>query len=227
VSGHKSRVVNAPVAHWIAATGNTEKGIAVFLIKNDSAGIEVGNPLNTLGYAGCAISDISLDGCVVDSAYVMGPFEDEKVVRSLLAWEDQILTAASLGLMKRSMDAATAYAKGRKKTGKPLIAHQEVGFKLAEMLSLWQTCQLLFYRWAWMADTKDRETQTVRHCAKAFCAESAEKMASSALEVMAGEGFICGNPAEQDFRNSKYLQISGTPSAQSRIKIADNLLDKG
>ncbi|MGD9077545.1 MAG: acyl-CoA dehydrogenase family protein, partial [Desulfobacteraceae bacterium] len=106
----------------------------------------------------------------------------------------------------------------------PIIAYQEVAFRLAEMLTLLQTAQLLAYRAAWTDETGDREAQVLAHCAKVFCSESAEEVASSALQILGGKGYVQGNPAEEGYRNAKYLRIAGTSSEISRMKIADEVL---
>jgi alkylation response protein AidB-like acyl-CoA dehydrogenase len=126
--------------------------------------------------------------------------------------------------MQRSFDEAVNHAKSHLSGGKPIIAYQEVGFKLAEMLTLLQTARLLAYRAAWMTDAGDREAGVLAHCAKVFCAESAEEVASQALQILGGQGYISGNPAEGGYRDAKYLQIAGTSSEISRMKIADEVL---
>ena len=126
--------------------------------------------------------------------------------------------------MKQSMDEAKDFAKRHESGGKPIITYQEVGFKLAEMFTLFQTSQLLAYRAAWMDETGDREAVVVAHCAKVFCGESAEKIASEALQILGIKGFTSDNPAEEGFRNAKYLQIAGTSTEISRMKIAEGVL---
>ena len=224
VSGSKGHVVNGPIADWIAVAAKTGDGVAFFLIKKGSDGLSIDQRLSTLGYNGTAISAITLENCSVPSAYVIGPFEVEEPVKSARTWEDQILTAASLGQIQRSYDEAVNYAKSHLSGGKPIIAYQEVGFKLAEMLTLLQTARLLAYRAAWMTEAGDSETGVLAHCAKVFCTESAEEVASHALQILGGQGYIRGNPAEGSYRDAKYLQIAGTSSEISRMKIADNVL---
>ena len=224
VSGSKGHVVNAPIADWIAVAGNTGEGVVFFLIKKSSEGLSIGQRLATLGYNGTAISAITLENCPVSSALIIGPFGGEEALRSVRSWEDQILTAASLGQMQRSYDEAVNYAKTHLSGGKPIIAYQEVGFKLAEMLTLLQTARLLAYRAAWMTEAGDREASVLAHCAKVFCTESSEEMASHALQILGGQGYIRGNPAEGGYRDAKYLQIAGTSSEISRMKIADGVL---
>jgi alkylation response protein AidB-like acyl-CoA dehydrogenase len=224
VDGAKGHVVNAPIADWIAVAGNWQENIVVFLIEKDADGLSIGPRLSTLGYNGTTISPISLEKCVASSKYVIGPLKEGNLLRTLRMWEDQILTAGSLGLMQRSFDTARAYAKNHESGGKPIIAYQEVAFKLAEMLTLLQTAQLLAYRAAWTVETGDREAGVLAHCAKVFCSESAEEVASSALQILGGKGYVQGNPAEEGYRNAKYLGIAGTSSEISRMKIADEVL---
>jgi len=224
ITGDKNHVVNAPIADWIAVAGKVKENIVFFLIKKGSEGLSIGQRLSTLGYNGTAISTISLENCPAPSKYVIGPFEGEEPLKTIRTWEDQILTAGSLGLMHRCYKTALNYAKNHKSGSKPIIAYQEVGFKLAEILTLLQTAQLLTYRAAWMADTEDRETSVVAYCAKVFCAESAEEVASQALQILGGHGYRVGNPAEEGYRNAKYLQIAGTSTEISRMKIADGVL---
>jgi alkylation response protein AidB-like acyl-CoA dehydrogenase len=225
VSGSKSYVVNGPIANWIAVAGNDEERITLFLIQKGSKGLSTGERLATLGYGGVAVSPVSLDNCPVQPRYRIGDCKGGQTLRSIRAWEDGILTAASLGLMQRCYDTAVPYAKSHESGGRPIIRYQEVGFKLAEMLTLMQTAQLLAYRAAWMAEAGDREAAVLAHCAKVFCTESAEAVASDALQILGGRGYIRGNTAEEGYRNAKYLQIAGTSAEISRMKIGDGVLE--
>jgi len=227
VSGEKCHVVNAPIADWIAVAGKIDDRLAFFLLTPDHEGISIGRRIPTLGYDGVVISSLSLQRSPVPSGSCLGPFEDDEPLRKARSWEDEILTAAGLGLMRRALDCASEYARAHKSGGKPIIAYQEIGFKLAEMLTLFQTAQLLAYRAAWMAETGDRETEILGHCAKVFCTESAEKITSAAMQILGQRGYLKGNPAEEGFRNAKYLQIAGTSTEISRVKIGDGVLERG
>jgi alkylation response protein AidB-like acyl-CoA dehydrogenase len=228
LSGSKDHVLNAPIADWIAVAANFPEGrggeTGFLILNRDSDGLSVGPRLPTLGYRGAAVSALSVVDCHVPSDQVIGPLATDALLGSVRAWEDQVLTAASLGLIQRAYGTALKYAKEHESGGKPIIAYQEIGFKLAEMLTLWQTAQLLAYRAAWMAQAGEREAAVLNHCAKVFCSESAQEVAGDALQVLGAHGYTSANPAEESFRDAKYLQIAGTSSEISRMKIGDGVL---
>lgn len=224
VSGLKGHVVNGPIADWIAVGGRIGENVAFFLTEKNNRRLTLGKRLRTLGFCGTSISRLSLEEAPITPDRVIGPFPDQKPLKAVRMWEDQILTAASLGLIHRCYDMALKYAKEHKSGGKPIIAYQEVGFKLAEMVTLLQTAQLLAYRADWMGGIGDRESGVLALCAKVFCTESAEKVASHALQILGVHGYFRGNQTEEAYRNAKYLQIAGTSSEISRMKIGDEVL---
>lgn len=227
LSGVKARVPIAPLADWLAVAAYLDGSLAWAVIRSDQAGVELGPRTPLLGPGGLVAADVTLDGVRVEPGSLLGPFEDPSALVSLAEGEDEVMVAAALGVMQRAFEVAKLHAKSHQGGGKPLIAQQEVGFKLAEMLTLVQTAQLLAYRAAWLADAGDREAGVVAACAKVFCAENAEKVASQALQVLGGGGLVHGNPAEQAFREAKYLQLAGTAVEWVRMKIGDLVLAAG
>lgn len=221
ISGHKQYVTNGPVADWFAVAGRMDGKNAVFLVKKGTKGLIIGEKTTTLGYEGASISKILLENCAVPLDQVILPKNDKEMLATLRLWENQVLIGASIGLMKRAFESAKTYAKAHRSGGKPIIAYQEVGFKLSEMLTLFQTSQLFAYRAAWAADAEPKEVESLTLCAKVFCTESAEKVASDAMKILGGAGFLSGNPVEEAFRCAKYGQIAGTSTEISRVKIGD------
>ncbi len=224
VSGEKGFVVNAGTADMLAVVGALDDGLGVFLVDRRSPGITI-DPVTVTGeYAPLHIGAVKLDNCAVTANWVMGPVNEGQLLNDLRLWENQVLIAAANGLMGAALFAATAYAKEHRSGGKPVIAFQEVGFRLAEMLTLTQTAQLMAYRAAWLSETGDRETAVVTDCAKVFCAESAEEVAGGALRILSANGLTPGNPADTAYRYAKYVQIAGTSTEIARVNIGDALL---
>ncbi len=221
ISGAKNFVINGPIADFTAVAGIIENKPAIFIVEKGLKGLIPGKRLETIGLDGAVISGLILDNCQVNEDQVIGPFEDRSLFSTLKIWENQIIIGSSLGMMKSSFESARAYAKAHKTGGKPVIAYQEVGFKLAEMLTLFQTSQLFAYRAVCAAEGKNRDAEVLTYCAKVFCTEAAEKVSGWALQILSGEGYISGNPAERAFRCAKYNQIAGTSTEISRVKIGD------
>jgi alkylation response protein AidB-like acyl-CoA dehydrogenase len=224
LSGRKGLVVNASIADWLAIVGLLDDGAALFVVPQSAAGLRVGARRQTAAFVGADFASVELEGCRVPARQVMGPIPVEALVTTLRRWEDQILTSASLGLMQRAFAAARAHAKQHKTGGKPIMAYQEISFKLAEMLTLLQTSQLLAYRAAWAADEEDDEAAVLADCAKVFCAESAEKIASEALQILGTAAFVEPNAVTRAFACSKLTQIAGTSSELARVRLGDDAL---
>jgi alkylation response protein AidB-like acyl-CoA dehydrogenase len=221
VSGEKQYVINAPVADWIAVAGECGGSMALFFIEKNTPGLIVQPPLATLGYEGTPIAHIRLDGCEIPESQVVFPHSGQNTPDVIKMWENQILLGASLGISSAAFSTARDFAKSHKSGGKPIIAYQEISFKLAEMLTLLQTSQLLAYRTAWTMETNPKEAQELMWCAKVFCAESAEQICSQALQVMGASGYVKANPAQTAYRCAKYNQIAGTSTEIARVKIGD------
>jgi alkylation response protein AidB-like acyl-CoA dehydrogenase len=224
INGRKTYVVNGPMADWFAVAGLIENQPVFFLVESRTPGLTTGSRLTTLGYEGTLIADVALDECRIPRDRIIGPLNEPDMLPTVRFWENQILIGGSLGLMQSAFERAKAFAHEHHSGGKPIIAYQEVAFKLAEMLTLLQTAQLLAYRTAWTADTDHREAQTLTLCTKVFCTETAERVASAALQIMAGTGFVSGNAAERAYRCAKYGQIAGTSTEIARVQIGDEAL---
>ena len=226
INGSKSFVINGPVANWFAVVGRVEEQMAIFVIDRRTPGLTLTDRQATMGYDGLAVCGLDLCDCRVPTEWVLGPFDADACLGQLKLWENQILIAASLGLMRNSYETARDYAKTHRSGGKPIIAYQEVGFKLSEMLTLYQTAQLYAYRAAWSVDDNPKEAGVLTLCAKVFCTESAEIVAGKSLQVQSKDGYIAGGAAEQAYRCAKYGQIAGISTEIARVKIGDTALGK-
>lgn len=224
ISGKKQYVVNAPVADWFAVAGVADDKSAVFLVKAGTPGLTVGPRKNTPGFQGAAIADITLENCVIPANQVIMIPDGQNMIQTLRMWENQVLIGASLGLMKTAFEGAKNHAKTHRSGGKPVIAFQEVGFKLSDMLTLFQTSQLFAYRTAWTTDNVPADAESLTLCAKVFCSESAEQVAGEAMRILGGTGYETGNPVERASRCVKFLQIAGTSTEIARVKIGDAAL---
>jgi alkylation response protein AidB-like acyl-CoA dehydrogenase len=228
-SGRKAFVTNGPIADWIAVSADLDGSTVVGLIRNDSPGVLQGPRLDTMGFKGLAVCAMELHNCKLTESHVLG-LDGGLNLSDLRRLEDLILCVASVGLLSRALEAAKAHANSHQRGGKPLMGYQEIRFKLAEMLTLHQTSQLYVYRAAWLladADGPDAfEADAVVRSAKVFTAEAAERVAAAAAQILAGQGFVSGNPVEQAYRDAKYFGLAGTTTEVARMAIADEMLER-
>lgn len=226
VSGEKSMITNGPIADWLAVAGDVDGKTAFFLIKPEQEGLTLSPRIKTMGCNGLAVCSAELQGVRVPESHVIGPFEDDQPLKYLYMIQDLVLASASVGLIKRTHSAATEYAHAHYRGGKPIFSHQEVRFKLADTFTYMQAAQMLTYRTAWYIVSGDKEAPVLVNCAKVFCAESSETVAGLAMQIMAGAGYISGNPIEQGYRDAKYAALAGTTSEVSRMNIADDIIKR-
>jgi alkylation response protein AidB-like acyl-CoA dehydrogenase len=231
VTGAKGFVVNAPLADLFAVVGLVGDRQAIFLVDRDAEGLRIGQRLATSAFAGAAISGLSLDRCRVAAGDVVHAPEGVDLVATLRRWESLVAIGICLGLMRTCFEAAKKHARTHTSGGegggvKPIVKHQEVSFKLAEMLTLHQTSRLLAFRAAWLEDTGSDDAAAVTSCAKVFCTESAEQVSSAALQVLSTAGIVTPNPVETAFRCAKHVQIAGTSTEIARVQIGDDALQR-
>jgi alkylation response protein AidB-like acyl-CoA dehydrogenase len=226
LNGIKGPATNAPIADFIIVAGDVDGKLAFFILQPLDDGLVIGERVSTLGYNGLAVAGINLNDVKVPESRVIGPLDNHDALKYLTTAQDMILSLAALGLMKRTHQAASDYAHQHHRGNKPIFAHQEVRFKLADTYTLYQTSQWLCYRAAWFLASGDREADVLVNCAKVFCAEAVEKISSLAMSVWAGQGYLSGNPVERGYRESKYIGLAGTTTEVSRMAIADDVLKR-
>jgi len=136
------------------------------------------------------------------------------------------MATVSLGVAVACMDEAVKYASVRKAFGKPINRYQEISFKLADMMILTDLSRLLIYKAAWAKQMNDPEAAVLASCAKLFASEAATQIASWALQVHGGYGYIKEFPVERLYRDAKLGEIGEGTSEIQRILIARDILQK-
>lgn len=227
VSGEKNYVINGSIADLIAVIGMISETPAAFIIGKDSEGLEIKTQIATMGYNAASIASMTIADCKIPAAQTVKASDGKSLFATLKKWENQVLTAASVGMMKACFEKAKAYADEHRTGNKPIIAYQEIAFKLSDMLTMIHTAELMAYKAAWYDQTDNSETIVMTECAKVFCTEAAEKVAGEAMQILSGRGYISGNVVESAYRNAKYAEIAGTSSEIARVKIGDAVMKSG
>jgi acyl-CoA dehydrogenase len=133
-----------------------------------------------------------------------------------------MVAAGALGVMQRALDESIDYATTRRTMGKPIIEHQAIGHKLAEMAIRAEASRLLIRQAAWLLDNGHRNTQQAAY-AKTFAADSAMWATTEAIQIFGGMGYSTDYPVEKLFRDAKVFQIYEGSSEIQRNIIAREL----
>ena len=129
----------------------------------------------------------------------------------------------AVGISQRALDESVKYAKERTQFGQPIASFQAIQFMLADMAIDIEAMRLLCYKAAWMVD-QGVPTSIVSSYAKAFSVDRGMQIATDAVQVFGGYGYMKEYPVEKLLRDAKLLQIYEGTSQIQRVVIARRLL---
>jgi len=191
------------------------KGITAFIVEKDFPGFSVGKKEDKLGIRASSTCELILEDCRVPAANVLGePRKGYKIAIETLNEGRIGIGAQMLGLAQGAWNCAAKYAQERKQFGKPIAEFQAVQFSLAEMATEIEAARLLVYN---AARLKDAKLSYIKEAAMAkyFASQVAERVASQAVEIYGGYGFVKDYPVEKFYRDAKIGKIyEGTSNMQ-------------
>ena len=220
LSGRKLWITNANEAGLfiVFATVNPDagyKGITAFLVERGMPGFSVGKKEDKLGIRASSTCELLLDDCAVPKANVLGDVgKGYKVAIESLNEGRVGIGAQMLGLARGAFDHAVAYVKERSQFGKTISEFQGVQFQLARMAADVEIARVLTYNAARLRDAGQPFLQEAAIC-KLVTSEVAERVASEAINLFGGNGFVRDYPVEKLYRDAKIGQIyEGTSNMQ-------------
>ncbi len=191
------------------------KGITAFLIEKNTLGLSVGKKEDKLGIRASSTCEIILEDCHVPAENLLGEAGKGYKIAIETLNEGRIgIGAQMLGLAQGAWSHAAKYAKERKQFGKAISDFQAVQFSLAEMATEIEATRLLVYNAARLKDAKMPYVKEAA-MAKYFSSQVAERVASQAVEIYGGYGFVKDYPVEKFYRDAKIGKIyEGTSNMQ-------------
>ncbi|HTX41902.1 MAG TPA: acyl-CoA dehydrogenase [Acidobacteriaceae bacterium] len=191
------------------------KGITAFLVERGTPGFTVGHKEDKMGIRASSTCELLFDDCRVGGENVLGEAGKGYKIAIETLNEGRIgIAAQMLGLAEGAWACAVKYAKERKQFGKPIAEFQAVQFALAEMATEIEAARALVYNAARM---KGAGVPFVKEAAmaKLFASRVAESVASRAVEIYGGYGFVKDYPVEKFYRDAKIGAIyEGTSNMQ-------------
>jgi butyryl-CoA dehydrogenase len=232
INGTKNWITNGPVADvCVLFTMNDKalghKGITAFILPMKTKGVRTGPPDDKLGIRGSKSSQIYLDEVRLPADAVLGEVGGGfRVAMSTLDGGRIGIAAQALGIARAALEDALAYAQQRRTMGKPIIQHQAISFKLADMATEVDAARLLVHRAAWLKDNKLPYGKEAA-MAKLFASDIANKAAREAIQIFGGNGYVTEFPVERHFRDAKITEIYEGTSEIQRLVISGYLAKGG
>ncbi len=200
-----------------------KKGISAFIVPTDTTGYEVVSVEHKLGQH-------SSDTCALAFTNMRIPVENRlgeegqgyKIALANLEGGRIGIAAQSVGMARAAFEAARAYARERVTFGKPIIEHQAVAFRLADMATKIEAARQMVLHAAALREA-GKPCLTEASMAKLVASEMAEQVCSAAIQIHGGYGYLADYPVERIYRDVRVCQIYEGTSDVQRLVIARGL----
>jgi butyryl-CoA dehydrogenase len=211
---------NADIAIVFAVTYPEagKAGISAFIVPTDTPGYQVARVERKMGQHASDTCQIVLDDLRLTPDLMLGAEgEGYRIALANLEGGRIGIAAQSVGMARAAYGAALDYAKVRETFGRPIIQHQAVAFRLADMATALEAAELLVLEAAARRDA-GLPCQKQSAMAKLFASEMAEKVASDAIQIHGGYGYLAEYPVEKIYRDLRVCQIyEGTSDIQRLV----------
>ena len=229
ITGRKLWITNANEADLFVVFANLNpeagyRGITAFIVERGFPGFSVGRKEDKLGIRASSTCELIFESCEVPRANVLGePGKGYKVAIETLNEGRIGIGAQMIGLAQGALDHTTRYIRERKQFGKTIAEFQGVQFQIARAATDVEAARLLVYNAARLRETGQPFVTEAAMC-KLFSSEVAERVASLAVNLYGGYGFVKDYPVEKLYRDATNGQIyEGTSNLQLQT-IAKHLL---
>lgn len=227
LNGSKTFITGATVANFFTVFAYTDieqryNGMSCFVVDRDWEGVSVGKPFNKMGQHASDTAEVIFDNVKVPASHLLGD-EGQGFLIAMKVFDRSRppTSAGAVGVAQRALDEAIRYAKERVVKGQPIWKHQVVGHMVADMAIEVEAARLLVWKSAWAVDAGQNNTLASAF-GKAYAADKAMKIATDAVQVFGGYGYMSEYPVEKLMRDAKIYQIyEGTSQIQREIIVRE------
>ncbi len=231
LNGSKCFITNGSYADWFVVYAKTDpeaghRGISAFLVRRDDT-VFVDKKEDKMGQRASDTATITFNDTEVGARYLLG--EENRGFKLAMMVLDRTrpgVAAMATGIARAAFEHATVYSKERVQFGVPIAMHQAIQFMIADMSTKVHLSRLATWNSAVLLDQGRRNTLESSH-AKRFAADSAMEVATDAVQIYGGYGFIKDYPVEKLMRDAKIMQLyEGTSQIQRLVIARETLLPR-
>ncbi len=224
VNGTKQWITNggeAQIYTIVAITDRSKgpRGASMLVVEEGDPGFSCGPKEKKMGIRASSTTELIFKDCRIPQDRLIGRKGTGFItIMKTLDSSRPGIAALGLGLAQAALDEAVCYAKQRIQFGKPIIAFQAVQHMLADMAIQLEAARALVYGAARHIDAHPHNMSKVSSMCKVFATDMAMKVATDAVQVMGGYGYMREYPVEKMMRDAKILQIyEGTNQIQRNV----------
>jgi len=224
LNGTKQWITNGGEAQIYTVVAITDRskgarGASMFVVEEGDPGFSCGPKEKKMGIRASSTTELIFKDCRIPKNRLIGREGTGFItVMKTLDSSRPGIAALGVGLAQGALDVAAAYAKQRVQFGKPIIAFQAVQHMLADMAIAVEASRALVYQAAKHIDAHPKDMSKVSSMCKVFATDSAMKVTTDAVQILAGYGFMSEYPVEKMMRDAKILQIyEGTNQIQRNV----------
>jgi alkylation response protein AidB-like acyl-CoA dehydrogenase len=228
LAGQKAWISNGGVAEFYVVFATVDpalrsRGVTAFLVERGTSGLGFGAPVRKMGQRAIVNTEVYLDDVFVpDDQRLGGEGQGFYGLMRTFDISRTTLAASATGLARACLELATAYARERAQFGRPIIEHQAVAFRLADMSTRVDAARLLTWRAAKLLDGGGDATAASAK-AKLFASETAMFCSWAAVQTLGGNGYSREYLAEKWMRDAKLEEIEEGTSDIQRLIIGRSL----
>jgi acyl-CoA dehydrogenase len=229
LNGRKCFITNGAHASQYTVFASTDRsrghrGLSAFVVPRETPGVSTGKKEDKMGQRASETSDVLFEDVRVPEANRLGAEgEGFKIAMRTIDYARAGVAAMAVGVARAAYEHAAEYGRQRVQFGQPIAMNQAIYFLLADMATDIEAARLLTWKAAWLADQGRRNTKESSF-AKAFAADLAMRVATDAVQIFGGYGYMRDYPVEKLMRDAKLLQIFEGTSQIQRMVIAKETL---
>lgn len=217
------RIAGLMIVFAVTDPSAGKKGISAFLVPTDRPGYIVEKVEHKLGQFASDTCSLCFEDLFIEDELMLGSEgEGYRIALSNLEAGRIGIAAQAVGMAQAALEIAIAYAKERKSFGVPIIEHQAVGFRLADLATRLEAARQMVLAAAAIKDTGAACLQQAS-MAKLFASETAETIASGAIQTLGGYGYLEEYGLARIYRDVRVCQIYEGTSDIQRMVIARSL----
>jgi acyl-CoA dehydrogenase len=202
-----------------SAIDDPRAAITALIVEKDTPGFGFGKPEDKMGHRASSTTSLSFDGCRVPRENLLGdPGDGLKILLGALNKSRPSVAAHALGIARAAFEEALAYINQRQQSRRRIVEFQGVQFMLADMATDLAMCE----NWLWhvgrMVDEGATDFNVEASMLKMRASDLAMHIATDAVQLHGGYGYIKDYPVERLLRDAKVTQIwEGTNQVHRQI----------